>query len=157
MGNTEVGHAYGIPGAGAVSIGCEENRMKHRYDADVIFVGAGPSGCATALHLARQDVSVLVVDRQRFPRDKVCGEGLMPHGVRELDALGLLEKTREAGARSPSRGSPTTLASGARLGRSRRSRERDGGGLVSAGWSSMRCSSMQQAERTGSSFGPGPW
>ena len=59
-------------------------------DADVLIVGGGPAGSSTACHLARKGLSVMVFDRQSFPRDKPCGEGIMPHGVRELDNLGVL-------------------------------------------------------------------
>ncbi|HJN78318.1 MAG TPA: NAD(P)/FAD-dependent oxidoreductase [Myxococcota bacterium] len=67
-------------------------------DADIIIVGAGPSGCATAMGLADRGLEVLVLDRAAFPRDKVCGEGLMPHGVAALEALGLRERLVQAGA-----------------------------------------------------------
>jgi geranylgeranyl reductase family protein len=43
---------------------------------DVLVVGAGPAGSATAIHLARGAARVLLVDRARFPRDKPCGGGL---------------------------------------------------------------------------------
>ncbi len=69
----------------------------------VVVVGAGVAGCATALHLARRGHDVAIVDRAAFPRDKVCGEGLLPHGVTELDRLGLLDAVRGTGAR-PFRG-----------------------------------------------------
>jgi flavin-dependent dehydrogenase len=58
-------------------------------DAEVIVVGGGISGAATAIGLARRGHQVLVVDRAQFPRDKVCGEGLMPHGVAALRAIGV--------------------------------------------------------------------
>jgi flavin-dependent dehydrogenase len=58
-------------------------------DAEVIIVGGGPGGTATALQLARRGHDVLLVDRATFPRAKVCGEGLMPVGVAELRALGV--------------------------------------------------------------------
>ncbi|MCB9690301.1 MAG: NAD(P)/FAD-dependent oxidoreductase [Alphaproteobacteria bacterium] len=58
-------------------------------DAEVVVVGGGPGGCAAALHLARAGREVILVDRARFPRPKVCGEGLMPVGVAELERLGL--------------------------------------------------------------------
>ncbi len=60
-------------------------------DADVVVVGAGPSGAATALLLARAGHRTIVLDRARFPRDKACGEGLMPSGVAVLRRLGLLD------------------------------------------------------------------
>jgi geranylgeranyl reductase family protein len=43
---------------------------------DVLVVGAGPAGSATALHLARGGARVLLADRARFPRDKPCGGGV---------------------------------------------------------------------------------
>jgi geranylgeranyl reductase family protein len=43
---------------------------------DVLVVGAGPAGSATAIHLARGGASALLADRARFPRDKPCGGGL---------------------------------------------------------------------------------
>jgi 2-polyprenyl-6-methoxyphenol hydroxylase-like FAD-dependent oxidoreductase len=58
---------------------------------NAVVVGAGPSGAATALVLARRGHSVTIIDRARFPRDKACGEGLMPAGVGVLRRLGLLE------------------------------------------------------------------
>ncbi len=59
------------------------------WDAEIVVVGAGPAGCATALGLAARGHEVLVVDREPLGRDKVCGEGLMPHGVAALRRLGV--------------------------------------------------------------------
>lgn len=56
---------------------------------DVIVVGAGPAGSAAANHLARSGLDVLVLEKTSFPREKVCGDGLTPRAVRELDALGV--------------------------------------------------------------------
>lgn len=67
------------------------------FDADVVIAGAGPAGCGTALHLASHGHTAIVIDRASFPRDKVCGEGLMPHGVEELDRLGLRDRVAKAG------------------------------------------------------------
>src|ERR671939_1466499 len=57
--------------------------------ADLIVVGAGPGGSATAYHAARAGLSVLLLDRQEFPRDKPCGDGLMPHAAEEISLMGL--------------------------------------------------------------------
>ncbi len=57
--------------------------------ADVIVVGAGPGGSATAYYATRAGLSVLLLDRQSFPRDKTCGDGLMPHASEELTLMGL--------------------------------------------------------------------
>src|SRR3712207_3554192 len=56
--------------------------------ADIVIVGAGPGGSATAYHAARAGLSVLLLDRQRFPRDKPCGDGLMPHAAEEVALMG---------------------------------------------------------------------
>ena len=66
---------------------------------DVVIAGAGPAGCATALACARRGLEVLLLDRARFPRDKACGEGLLPSGDRRaLAELGLLDRGAPHGA-----------------------------------------------------------
>lgn len=56
---------------------------------DVLVVGAGPTGSTTAYHLARHGVDVLAVDKAAFPREKVCGDGLTPRGVKQLLEMGV--------------------------------------------------------------------
>jgi geranylgeranyl reductase family protein len=51
---------------------------------DVLVVGAGPAGSATAIRLARAGASVLLADRARFPRDKPCGGGLTGRALRHV-------------------------------------------------------------------------
>ena len=46
-------------------------------EADVIVVGAGPGGSATATHLARRGLDVALLEKSQFPREKVCGDGLI--------------------------------------------------------------------------------
>jgi menaquinone-9 beta-reductase len=65
-------------------------------DADVIVVGAGPGGSATAYHLARHGVRVLLLEKSEFPREKVCGDGLTPRAVRQLLRMGV-DTSPEAG------------------------------------------------------------
>jgi flavin-dependent dehydrogenase len=65
---------------------------------DVIVVGAGPAGAATAILLAERGISVLVLDRAEFPRPKICGEYLSPEAGRLLDRLGVLKALEAAGA-----------------------------------------------------------
>ena len=56
---------------------------------DVVVVGAGPAGAVAARQIAVAGASVLLVDRQRFPRDKVCGGCLSARTVGRLADLGL--------------------------------------------------------------------
>jgi menaquinone-9 beta-reductase len=65
---------------------------------DVIVVGAGPAGAATAILLAERGLDVCVLDRARFPRPKLCGEYLSPEAARILDRLGALKALDAAGA-----------------------------------------------------------
>lgn len=58
-------------------------------DADVIVVGAGPGGSATAFHLASHGLDVLLLEKSEFPREKVCGDGLTPRAVKQLVAMGV--------------------------------------------------------------------
>jgi geranylgeranyl reductase family protein len=59
------------------------------HSADVIVVGAGPGGSATAAYLAMAGVDVVLLEKTHFPREKVCGDGLTPRAVRELISLGI--------------------------------------------------------------------
>ncbi len=58
-------------------------------DADVIVVGAGPSGATTAYYLAQAGLNVLLLEKARFPSEKVCGDGLTPRAVKTLIAMGV--------------------------------------------------------------------
>ncbi|MFP5283690.1 MAG: geranylgeranyl reductase family protein [Actinomycetes bacterium] len=58
-------------------------------EADVVVVGAGPAGSATATHLARRGLDVALLDKAQFPREKVCGDGLTPRATRQLIRLGI--------------------------------------------------------------------
>ena len=57
--------------------------------ADVIVVGAGPGGSATAAYLADHGLDVLLLEKSAFPRDKICGDGLTPRATKELISLGV--------------------------------------------------------------------
>ena len=63
--------------------------------ADVLIIGAGPAGATAALAAlrARPDATVRLLDAATFPRDKACGDGIAPHALSELQALGAHQLT----------------------------------------------------------------
>ncbi len=69
--------------------------MDNKYD--VVIVGAGPGGSSTAYHLASAGLEVLLVDRQMFPREKICGDGLTPRALTEISRMGLLDAVQKSG------------------------------------------------------------
>ncbi|HAN72758.1 MAG TPA: FAD-linked oxidoreductase, partial [Actinobacteria bacterium] len=66
-----------------------ETLSDETLSTDVLIVGAGPAGSATAAWAARHGLDVTLVDAETFPRDKPCGDGLTPRAIAELDQLGL--------------------------------------------------------------------
>ncbi|MDP3938117.1 MAG: NAD(P)/FAD-dependent oxidoreductase [Deltaproteobacteria bacterium] len=66
--------------------------------SDVIVVGAGPAGSVAATMLARAGVRVTLLDRARFPRDKICGDAVGLDAVRILRRLDLVQSLHDAGA-----------------------------------------------------------
>jgi len=69
-------------------------------EADVIVVGAGPAGSTTAYYLAQAGLDVLLLEKSRFPREKVCGDGLTPRGVKALVAMGISVSERDGWVRN---------------------------------------------------------
>ena len=65
-------------------------------EREVVIVGAGPSGSAAASALAQKGHDVLLLDRQSFPRDKACGDGIPAQAIEYLYSLGMEEQIREA-------------------------------------------------------------
>lgn len=61
----------------------------HKYDCDVLIAGGGPAGSGLAYHLAKNNIKVMVAEAQSFPRDKICGDGISPIAIAELDAMSI--------------------------------------------------------------------
>lgn len=68
------------------------NTSKPELDSQILIVGAGPSGATAAYYLAKAGVSVILIDRQSFPRDKVCGDFVGPVAIKELQNLGVTQR-----------------------------------------------------------------
>ena len=68
---------------------------------DVAVIGAGPAGSAAAWRLARRGLDVVLVDQQVFPRDKVCGDGLIPDAHAALRRMGVLDEVMARARRVP--------------------------------------------------------
>ena len=66
------------------------------FQCDVLVVGAGPAGAACAQWLARAGVDTVLVDQHDFPRDKVCGDGLIPDAHHALRRLGVHDEVMAA-------------------------------------------------------------
>ncbi len=68
--------------------------MSHKNTSQIVIVGAGPAGCATSMFLSKAGISHTIIEKSKFPRDKVCGDALSGKVVYVLKQLnnGLLEK-----------------------------------------------------------------
>ena len=71
------------------SLNTDPNALPPR--CEVLIVGAGPAGSAAAITLARAGLDVVLVDQHSFPRDKICGDGLIPDAHNALRKLGVLD------------------------------------------------------------------
>src|SRR5712664_2704200 len=69
--------------------------MKNNDKYDVIIIGAGPAGSASAALLAEKGHRVLVLEREKFPRYHI-GESLLPFTFHPLQRLGLIDKMRQS-------------------------------------------------------------
>ena len=64
---------------------------------DVCIAGAGPAGATCAYYLARQGVSVLLLDKERFPREKLCGDAVCAPAHKHLRRMGVLQAIEAEG------------------------------------------------------------
>src|SRR5690349_14150773 len=65
--------------------------------ADVCIIGAGPAGSTCAFYLARQGVNVLLLDKEKFPRDKLCGDAVCSPAHVHLRRMGVLQAIEAEG------------------------------------------------------------
>lgn len=85
----QISGSAAVPAASSISSGQEARAPS---DVDVLVVGGGPAGSACALRLARAGCSVAVIERESFPREKVCGDCLNPAAWHVLRGLGVEEE-----------------------------------------------------------------
>jgi geranylgeranyl reductase family protein len=65
---------------------------KNNYSYDVCVVGAGPAGATTAYYLAKQGRKVLLLDKKKFPRDKIGGDAFPRRAQKHLEEMGVLDR-----------------------------------------------------------------
>ena len=70
--------------------------MREDLLADIVVIGGGPAGSSCATMLARQGWKVILLERERFPRDHV-GESLLPASIPILEELGVLPAVEAQG------------------------------------------------------------
>jgi len=98
MSATSPGRGPVVTGLARVagSAGTPDPGRAEVIESDVVVVGGGPAGSATATHLARRGLHVSLLEKTSFPREKVCGDGLTPRATRQLIRLGI-DTSEEAG------------------------------------------------------------
>ena len=69
----------------------------HKRNQPVVIAGAGPAGSSLAIRLAQNDIPVVLVERESFPRQKLCGEFISPECLTHFDQLGVLTRMLDAG------------------------------------------------------------
>ncbi|MBM4077144.1 MAG: FAD-binding protein, partial [Planctomycetes bacterium] len=75
-----------------------ENRRSLSQDWDVVIIGAGIAGAASAIICSQLGLKTLLVEKQKFPREKVCGCCLNHRAIQMLDELNVLDRLNERGA-----------------------------------------------------------
>jgi geranylgeranyl reductase family protein len=73
----------------ALGLACPAPSLRAAMQYDLLVIGAGPAGSAAARHAAQRGLSVALVDRAEFPRDKTCGDGLIADALAAIESLGL--------------------------------------------------------------------
>ena len=67
---------------------------------DALIIGAGPGGTTAATYMAEAGLRVLLLDKDRFPRDKICGDAISGKSVDVLRDLGVVERLMEVGSQA---------------------------------------------------------
>ena len=73
------------------------NQSAIRNPKSAIVVGAGPAGSSLALRLAERGFETTLIERERFPRQKLCGEFISPECLTHFKTLGVLDEMLDAG------------------------------------------------------------
>src|SRR5215210_6248074 len=63
----------------------------------ILIVGAGPAGASLAIRLAKENFDVVLIEREKFPRQKLCGEFISPECLAHFRQLGVLDEMLSAG------------------------------------------------------------
>jgi menaquinone-9 beta-reductase len=71
---------------------CKNMTDKNKYD--IIIIGAGPAGTTAALYAKKFNLRTLLLEKDTFPRDKICGDAVSGKSMSILLELGLLEKAK---------------------------------------------------------------
>ncbi|MDQ3321649.1 MAG: NAD(P)/FAD-dependent oxidoreductase [Acidobacteriota bacterium] len=69
----------------------------HNPKFKIVIVGAGPAGASLAIRLKKANFDVCLIERERFPRHKLCGEFVSPECLRHFRDLGVFEQMISAG------------------------------------------------------------
>ena len=107
--------------------------------ADVVVVGAGPAGSAVAYYLATAGLDVLVLEKSRFPREKVCGDGLTPRAVKALTAMGVAFPESDGWLRNKGL---RIIGGGGRIELDWPAQRDLAGQIAAAGWAAVRWRSL---------------
>jgi menaquinone-9 beta-reductase len=71
----------------------DKQAVQNQYD--IVIVGAGPAGSSAAIRLAHGGRNVLLIDKARFPRHKLCGEFVSPECLDHLKDLGVITQVQQ--------------------------------------------------------------
>ncbi|MBS1793135.1 MAG: NAD(P)/FAD-dependent oxidoreductase [Acidobacteria bacterium] len=74
-----------------------KNQSEIRNPKSAVVAGAGPAGASLAIRLAQKGFEVTLVEREKFPRPKLCGEFISPECLAHFRALGVLDEMLAAG------------------------------------------------------------